>query len=775
MLLTIAAGILIIITFPVNQWWFKPGVDEPLLWLYNYFASNGFSLGKEILFPHGPLAFLMYPLKEQIVLTRVMHGFLITGMWLLFAHLIDSKQNSEGYLTAFLLSFIIALVAPFTHILLANVLLLYALNDRKEFAYYRFLIALLTAWAFYIKAYIAILTGLFWVGFQVYDWIRKRNYRELLIQNLVLLAFVLLGWLLLYGQFNGFFRYLYGMIQLSSDNSAAAAYYPHNNGFLLLGFLLATAALFWINRKKITGAFPYLLALGLFGAWKHGMARQDLFHTKGLFLFILIGFAVFIALAEQKRLLSFLASMLALLFFSLNMIHAENYFVPETSLMRSHDWYRFVFEGNSLQEENAQRTKQAIHVNRVSEATRTAIGNATVDAYPWDYSLIPANDFRFKPRVIPHSYAAYTSWLDEQEAIHFRENKGADVLAWQYTKRVNNLNGGLLNSIDDRYLLNDQPQTILEIISRYQHFISDGDWRFYKKRAVGIPFQANQSEWQQARFLQWVSIPPSDSNKLQRIKLKLPKAFLARVKSFWYKDDPIWIYLRTTEQEIMKYRIVPRNAADGLWINPHILAPGHATQIEAIMLFPGVNYTSTSSYEFQWEEIDFEQDALPAFFEINRLTAASELFRSSLDFESAQPANWSERPDWYHAGSSFKGERCQALPPDGYSSTFQLSLDSIGEQSIEILAEVWSKLPVESASQNISLVISIENDLKTISWQSIPFKPQWINDAEWNHFSNRLIHFPKEGERVKVFVWNQSKDTLLLDNFQVSIKARSGQ
>src|SRR4051812_21879228 len=41
---------------------YVPGVDGPLPWVYNYFADGHYNKCMNLLFPHGPFAFMLYPL-----------------------------------------------------------------------------------------------------------------------------------------------------------------------------------------------------------------------------------------------------------------------------------------------------------------------------------------------------------------------------------------------------------------------------------------------------------------------------------------------------------------------------------------------------------------------------------------------------------------------------------------------------------------------------------------------------------------------------------------
>ncbi|MEI6061543.1 MAG: hypothetical protein WCR72_12600 [Bacteroidota bacterium] len=62
LVLLLAALVPAIVFFPFPACVFSNGIDPPLAWVFNYLVSHAPSLGRDIIFPHGPLAFLMYPL-----------------------------------------------------------------------------------------------------------------------------------------------------------------------------------------------------------------------------------------------------------------------------------------------------------------------------------------------------------------------------------------------------------------------------------------------------------------------------------------------------------------------------------------------------------------------------------------------------------------------------------------------------------------------------------------------------------------------------------------
>src|SRR5690606_2024684 len=196
-----------------------------------------------------------------------------------------------------------------------------------------------------------------------------------------------------------------------------------------------------------------------------------------------------------------------------------------------------------------------------SQQTLEMVSGSTVDIYPWDYSVIAANKLNWRPRVVIQSYASYTSYLDGQNARHLASDQAPDYFLWESDKISKDYNGGDLNSIDNRYLLNDEPQTMLQFMSNYDYCCRDGKYLIYKKRTESVLFKTHINEAIHVTWNQWVKVPEMNHNLL-RAKLKFDKSFLQVVKSFFYKDEQFWIYFKLRSGAIHKYRIVPKNASD---------------------------------------------------------------------------------------------------------------------------------------------------------------------------------------------------------------------
>ncbi len=120
--------LIVICTFPSNEWTYSVGIDPPLFWVYNHLFDTDLTIGKHIIFPHGPLAFLMYPMPENIVLATVLESILkILLVFNLFS-LLSKHTDQTKWLLTFFCAYYIAIIEGFNHLLLANIILLYCIH-----------------------------------------------------------------------------------------------------------------------------------------------------------------------------------------------------------------------------------------------------------------------------------------------------------------------------------------------------------------------------------------------------------------------------------------------------------------------------------------------------------------------------------------------------------------------------------------------------------------------------------------------------------------------
>jgi len=744
----IIVGILIaLVTFPINDWSFGAGIDPPLKWVFSHFYETGFNNAQYLTFPHGPLAFLMYPLSNTIVITTIFTLFLKITLFYLVLEL-QKEKSWKQWVQAIISVYLISVLAGFNQLLIAVILCSYFLYFNESKRFYKIFAFLLTAIALYVKSYVAILTGLFGVSFIIYELYQNRNWKQFIIDGATLFGLMYLIWLFIFESFSGFLDYLYGITQLAQDNSSAAAYYPENNWFYLIIFLITVITIPLITKTKKSFYFSILLIPAFFGAWKHGMAREDIFHVNGLFVFVVIVYLLYLSFEYSKRLRTIVFVGLGLYLFSLNTVNSINYTEAKYSWFGLDNFYSYAFNYSKTNNTLQKETTELLNTNRLPEDIRKEIGTATVDIYPWDYSIAAVNHLNWKPRPVLHSYASYTHWLDQKNANHFKSDAAPEYIIWERNKISTDLNEGIYNSIDNRYLLNDEPQTFIELLKNYESISKTDKFLILKKRKQKLNVYSNISPDQKVKFNKWIPVP-GDSESHLRVKVDFTPATSQKMKSFFYKDEQYWILLKLKTGEIHKYRFVPKNAVDGLWIAPY-LYDDYITSNQQVKEIQFISSGSVNNeITINWEVVSFKDKT------------------HVLDFFQAKKTKKTANQILYRNKSLEKLPKELRARKHQYSKPFILSCDSLpeGETNLSVQFKI-NTLNVNP--KNLKLVISVEGEQNI--WKGIPISPQIINHGNESIITGHLtydnIH---NSDLIKVYVINDESSIYQMSRFEIII------
>ena len=712
----------------------------------------------------------MYPLQENIIIATLVTSSLKILLVFNIFWLLDTKDGFKWLLT-FALACLISIIAGVNQLIFANIILLFCNYFNYEKSIYKLLAFILIAFAFYIKSFAAIISGIICFSFLAYYFLSKRNYKKTGFDILTIIGLVLLLWFIMYGTFSGFIKYVIGMVHLAIDNSSAASYYPHNNWWVLSIFLLTIFSLPFINKTKKSFFYGILVALSLFAAWKHGMAREEIYHVKGLLTYVLIVLSLFILFNKTKPFINLSLSIIAIMLLTINMQYSVGYFSSEYELFRVNNFIEFVSDFSELKSKAIKETEKNISSNKLPPPILDSINNATVDIYPWDYSIISANNLNWQPRVVIQSYASYTSWLDTRNAEHFKSKMAPDFIIWEKDKLSKDINGSDFNSIDNRYLLNDEPLTIVQIINNYKFYYSDNKFLILKKRANATKSNYSIIGKNSSHWSEWISVPES-SNGLLRVKLTFKKSLLQRLKSFLYKDEQFWIYLKLQNGVIHKYRIVPKNAEDGIWINPYLFNSAKNYQVKQIMFKCSNQTIMSEKVTVEWENTEFEKEpnCLFNFFNVNDFTQDSIVLSSINTFEKLENPGWNKLSETQITDKAYQGSKSHILKANSFSSTFSYTLDSLEFEDLKIMADGWVKSPEYKYSNKISLVLSIDDKNGNVIWKGLSVDGQLIDKNQWNNIFNFIdYNHIKPNCTLKAYLWNKSDKDMYIDNFKVLI------
>lgn len=612
--------------FPVQP--IQPGLDNSWKFAQNYFFAHDIRIGRDVIGTYGPLGFLLYPLPVGANLNAALYFALLTKatlivvmmrLFLVGAHEKLSAKIGSGLLFCAVLFLDYKgelMPAPGMELIaLCSGLVLMAHKYRRP----RWMIAaiMLTAVSLLIKFIIGILCLSFVVVYCLWEMVRQRTFLLQVLLPACIFLMTGLSWLILYGDFGGMNDYVIGSLQQSYGYASAMTSLGATEitGWMaaaLLASVLLTVLLFRRDRLLL---FIFMLFLpGLCIVFKYGAIKQPafLFFYSFLTLFLLAGHAS--GLRRQIRVSVSMVLLIYVINLTIGFIEPPDFFSNAPGrLFRLPDVRTFSYQLSNFtayKQDLLSESSLLLSEVKLSDEMRTTIGQNTVDAYPIDISVIPANDLRWRPRPVFQSYFTYTPWLDRRNQAFFLSDKAPRYLLWDSYWGENMI------SIDGRYLLNDEPLTILQILNRYTMIKADWNFVLFEKRSKAafrlpvILYSVGLVSWNE-----WVQVPDTDGGIVRAI-LKYDRTFFGHLRRTIYKDTPVFIEYMFDTNEVARCRLVLDNTVSGIWINPFVMTlsqPGSAKKVVAVrILNPDAERGSFSpQFSVLWEFSAFDgpQDA----------------------------------------------------------------------------------------------------------------------------------------------------------------------
>ncbi len=104
-----------------------------------------------------------------------------------------------------------------------------------------------------------------------------------------------------------------------------------------------------------------------------------------------------------------------------------------------------------------------------------------------------------------------------------------------------------------------------------------------------------------------------------------------------------------------------------------------------------------------------------------------------------------------------------------YSDGFLAPIADISNKKFKgVKANVWALF--KNMNADAKLVVSVEKNGQPLAWNASPLKNSIKNPDQWTSIAC-VVNIPAEADLssayVKVFVWNLSKETILIDDFEV--------
>jgi hypothetical protein len=382
--------------------------------------------------------------------------------------------------------------------------------------------------------------------------------------------------------------------------------------------------------------------------------------------------------------------------------------------------------------------------NRLNDEIREIIGNETIDSYPWEFSYIAANQFNWIPRKAFGT--SLSRWISEKENYLLKKEDSPQFVLFH---EVNDMHGGKLGSIDYRYILNDEPSVIFNLLNNYTLLEKNDKYLLFKRDTVSHFEDVYLDEFQNYRFGEWIDVP-YDANEITRLKVFSSNTLLGRVNKFFYKETEYFIDYQFENDIILTYRYISGTAVDGLWCNPFIRLPNTKdieSKIVKIRLRNANPYVVRETFKAQFQHIklNFHKPVTPS----------KEIFLNVVQ----------QSDNEFSKLNGFSNQ----VESNGYSYCYKINLDSLF-RSVEADSLIVEANILASNSAHAGLVIATEGAQE--DFYAVAYIPNGIsNKSHYYSYLNRLINSNQHSSGImKVYVYNFGNSPIYIDDFRVCVK-----
>jgi hypothetical protein len=762
--------IIFLLTFPAYSPAYGTGLDPSYVWALNYLFSNDYPTLTTLIYPIGPLGFLKYAaaLDNNLAYAITAFSLLKLGFLLLLLKLFQGDKKKIDFV-GILLTLIAGWFAGFDLAIIGSVtisLLLYLKNGR-HFAYFLYA-NLLAAFGLMVKSSIGIPAYAVLASFYLLYYILERpGWRKFVFRLAIsLFVFLLVGVLVQQG-FGSFYSFLAGTVHLAGGYASALALFPDNNWSLLGSFIFLMFLFPFLFKDGGARKAWMLLLLPLFATWKLAMGREDIFHYTAMIDFLVVYWVIIIANTERHRMLTFILPVITIVLFFTN----AHVLSGKKNLIRNlkgySNFYEAVISYNEFNERYKKTSAENVSENKLDRQTRRIISNRITDIYPWDLSYVPANDLNWVPRQTLELGASTSSWLSAKSAQRYAGSDAAEMVLLHLKK---DRWGGRLGSLDGRYLLNDEPRVVANLMNNY-HLLTKGDGflLFERNMAGAEALVSSTGETTDVTWNEWIDVPKNEQ-LITRAKTEINKNLFGSLKTFLYKDEAYYIDYQLTDQSVITYRFVASNAFDGLWINPIIRDPlqGRNSLVSKVRFRCSNTAMVSDEIILTWEQLDILNGMRDkASFWSGESSEVRSFLNTFLSYAS-------DKPGWYlkkeRIQTSKGGETFEVVKPGQYSSSFKLTTDTLFNADIQrIIIEANLKYRYrEAGDEGVLLVIVYDGPGEL--WKATPLVP-YTESKKWSFALNvaELLAEEHGNGTVTVYVWNNSNAEVMVDDFRVEL------
>lgn len=187
---------------------------------------------------------------------------------------------------------------------------------------------------------------------------------------------------------------------------------------------------------------------------------------------------------------------------------------------------------------------------------RNTIGKDGVDVFPYEASVIAANDLRWQNRPSPFSFETYDPYLDNLNASFYAGSQAPQYVLWHNTD---------VQSIDGRHVLWDEPATFRALLDRYQAVDSSANFILLKKLTTPtvVSYAKQQVVVPGEKPMGWQKLNTHDADPLTLVSLDIRPRLYEKLQAAAVRGADYYLELKTASHKVYKYRFIPENSEQG--------------------------------------------------------------------------------------------------------------------------------------------------------------------------------------------------------------------
>ena len=188
------------------------------------------------------------------------------------------------------------------------------------------------------------------------------------------------------------------------------------------------------------------------------------------------------------------------------------------------------------------------------------IGDGSVDVISFDQATLLLNGFRYRPRPVFQSYAAYTPRLLKANADFYR---GPNAPDWVMLR---------LAALDDRLPTMEDGPALVEILRRYEAVEWERDILLLRRFRQASPADAPAACRQGSIAVGEEFHLEYRAEGLHLLSIRVERSIWGRVGATLLRPSPVFLRLRLDDGSQLTFRLVPEMAETPFLIDPLLLS-----------------------------------------------------------------------------------------------------------------------------------------------------------------------------------------------------------